>query len=426
MKGAEYLLHGYCSSGYPLPLTRHGVRYTLQRYQGAHKNEFTLRSENGTVYLFENNILKQKWQENEKGVKSETFIAYKNGRAHFSQQFKEIYEKRDFSRIVNHKRGLRLEITSVTTDYVIFHGMFDDKHQKDGWGIEFDEESGNVVLEGIWSNGVLKEVIRCFNGNVMTELKRNGADSLDPTKRIPIYVGGFRYDEDNERFIREGKGCLIDEKTGIATRECEWRDGKEVSGRDLYEGWYDPKSANAFTVSSLPKPYSNPQYDNPLRKFSKPKGLDNLSLTLQDMIIASNSYNDLDLFDIGQYKLLRSIEIGDDCFQSVKTFKIDGLTRLKSIKIGSHSFTEAEQSFLNAAHTFKEWEKIKNECKSFRITMCQSLESIEIGPNSFSDFGGEFELANLYSLQSIKIGQIDKDSNNFLWSSFVVHGIAVT
>ena len=53
----------------------------------------------------------------------------------------------------------------------------------------------------------------------MTELKRNESDSLDPVKRIPMYVGGYRYDEDNEAFVREGVGCLIDEKTGIATRE---------------------------------------------------------------------------------------------------------------------------------------------------------------------------------------------------------------
>ena len=85
------------------------------------------------------------------------------------------------------------------------------------------------------------EVIRCFNGDVMTELIRNGSDSLDPVKRIPIYVGGFRYDEDNETFIREGKGSLIDEKSGIAIRESEWKDGKEVSGVNLHGGWYDPK-----------------------------------------------------------------------------------------------------------------------------------------------------------------------------------------
>ena len=75
----------------------------------------------------------------------------------------------------------------------------------------------------------------------MTELKRNESDSLDPVKRIPMYVGGYRYDEDNEVFVREGVGCLIDEKTGIAIRESKWKDGNEVCGRDLYDGWYDPK-----------------------------------------------------------------------------------------------------------------------------------------------------------------------------------------
>ena len=53
-----------------------------------------------------------------------------------------------------------------------------------------------MVADGIWSKGKLIEEIRCFNGGVMTELKRNGSDSLDPMKRIPIYVGGFRYDEE--------------------------------------------------------------------------------------------------------------------------------------------------------------------------------------------------------------------------------------
>ena len=57
-------------------------------------------------------------------------------------------------------------------------------------------ERGNMIAEGIWSKGNLIEEIQCFNGGVMTELKRNGSDSLDPTKRIPIYVGGFCYDED--------------------------------------------------------------------------------------------------------------------------------------------------------------------------------------------------------------------------------------
>ena len=134
-----------------------------------------------------------------------------------------------------------MEIWSAKTGHLLYHGEYNERRMKEGWGIEYDEESGNEAVEGMWSKGRLIEVIRCFNGDTMTELKRNGSDSLDPTKRIPIYVGGYRYDEDNETFVREGKGCLIDEETGIATRECEWKDGKEVRGVNLYGGWYDPK-----------------------------------------------------------------------------------------------------------------------------------------------------------------------------------------
>ena len=39
------------------------------------------------------------------------------------------------------------------------------------------------------------------------------------------------------------------------------------------------------------------------------------------------------------------IEIGNDCFGSVQTFKIDGLNRLKSIKIGINSFTQNKNSY---------------------------------------------------------------------------------
>ena len=193
------------------------------------------------MFLYESNVLKQQWQEIEKDKKSEEFIRYKNGRVDFCQRFEYILEQMNSKRIVYHKRGLRMEIWSAKTGHLMYHGEYNERQMKEGWGIEYDEESGNEAVEGIWSKGKLKEVIRCFNGDTMTELKRNGEDSLDPTKRIPIYVGGFRYDEDNETFIREGKGCLIDEYSGTAYRESEWKDGKEVSQIILKGGWYDPK-----------------------------------------------------------------------------------------------------------------------------------------------------------------------------------------
>ena len=221
LKGAEYLLDGYISESTSKTLIKNGIQYEVQFYQGKHKNEFTMRSPLGNVFLYENNVLKQNWQENEKKVKISEFITYKNGRVDFFQRFEDIFEQRDNNRIVNHKKGCRMEIWSSKTGHLIYHGETNEKRQKEGWGIEYDEESGRVVIEGIWNKGTLIEVTRCFNEDAMTELNRNGKDSLDPVKRIPIYVGGFRYDEDTETFVREGKGCLIDAKTGIATRECE-------------------------------------------------------------------------------------------------------------------------------------------------------------------------------------------------------------
>ena len=125
-----------------------------------------------------------------------------------------------------------------------------------------------------------------------------------------------------------------------------------------------------------------------------------------------------------RFTQIESIEIGDDCFGSVQTFQIDGLNRLKIIKIGNNSFTHVKGS---------DWDNNNNnvnsrandKSKSFHILNCESLESIDIGEYSFSDFAGEFELKNLPKLQSIQIGTKGKDSYNFYYSSFVIRGIDV-
>ena len=118
------------------------------------------------------------------------------------------------------------------------------------------------------------------------------------------------------------------------------------------------------------------------------------------------------IFDISRFTLLESLEIGDDSFGSIETFLINDLPKLRNLKIGSNSFTQVKYD-----------EIARNESKSFHILNCESLESIEIGVNSFSDFGGEFELKDLPSLKSLKIGSFEMDSRNFLCSSFIIRGM---
>ena len=138
-----------------------------------------------------------------------------------------------------------------------------------------------------------------------------------------------------------------------------------------------------------------------------------MNSSITSIVLPDWTCNDVDYraFDFSRFTLLESIEIGNHCFESVKTFNIDGLNRLKSLKIGNNSFTQQKNSYGN------------DKSKLFHILNCESLESIQIGEYSFSDFGGEFELKNLPQLQSIQIGIIGSISFNFGYCSFVIRGI---
>ena len=145
--------------------------------------------------------------------------------------------------------------------------------------------------------------------------------------------------------------------------------------------------------------------------------LKSMDMNVANLIISSNSCNELNSLNLNEYRYLKSIEIGDDCFENVDVFKIDGLKRLKSLKIGINSFTHLKSD------DKWDYDKTNNPNRSFSILNCIELESIEIGIYSFSDYGGGFELKNLPKLSTIKIGEIGRDSYNFYYCSFVIQGI---
>ena len=120
---------------------------------------------------------------------------------------------------------------------------------------------------------------------------------------------------------------------------------------------------------------------------------------------------DCTLLDFSRFIVVESIEIGDYCFASVETFRIDGLNQLKNVKIGDNSFTQKRSNCENG------------KLGSFQILNCELLELIEIGKYSFDNFAAQFELKNLPKLRSIQIGDINGKSNNFSYSSFVIQGI---
>ena len=99
--------------------------------------------------------------------------------------------------------------------------------------------------------------------------------------------------------------------------------------------------------------------------------------------------HDLSVFDIDCLKGIERLEIGNDCFEKVNRFEIDGLNELETIIIGQNSF-------------FLDDDDDTREGSSCLIMNCDQLSDINIGYRSFYWYES-FELKNLPSLISIQL-----------------------
>ena len=131
LKGSEFLLDGYLTLGEPKKMKIGGYNYILNRYQGDHKDEYTLKKDN-KVCLFKNGILKMIYEVGEEEAPIGEFTRFENGRVTFVQSFDDILDNRNSNRIVNHVRGERLEIYSHESDHLIYHGEFNEKREREG------------------------------------------------------------------------------------------------------------------------------------------------------------------------------------------------------------------------------------------------------------------------------------------------------
>ena len=229
-----------------------------------------------------------------------------------------------------------------------------------------DEKEGKIGIPFGYGEMYDDDGLLMYKG-IMINWKRFGHGTSYHDNGLKEYEG---YWCDDNRF---GSGIVFD-RSGKLVNECFWVNGIE-SDIEEYEG-------NGSEPLNI--------------------GIKHLKLTNNCVLVG---------LDVSLLLNLESIEIGNECIGSVKTFQIDELNRLKTIKIGNNSFTKNIDWFGN------------DSSKSFHILNCESLESIQIGEYSFSEFAGVFELKNLPQLQSIQIGTIGNESYNFHYSSFVIRGI---
>ena len=113
------------------------------------------------------------------------------------------------------------------------------------------------------------------------------------------------------------------------------------------------------------------------------------------LTVTANSCNDNTMYtvDLSSFKFLRSVVIGDNCFNYVPMLTIVGLNWLESVNIGYYTFVyPGMQSLL--------------EGSSFKIVNCPRLKSLYIRGNSCYRYNW-FELAQLPQLKSIVMGFYD-------------------
>ena len=116
-----------------------------------------------------------------------------------------------------------------------------------------------------------------------------------------------------------------------------------------------------------------------------------IQLNPSNLTIPNNAFNSnsISALVISNVTSIRRIEIGDNSFNRVREFELNGLSELESVVIGKESFRIGDS------------ERSDGAC---RIVNCPKLKSIQIGYRSFNDYH-LLELSTLPYLQSIDIGQ---------------------
>ena len=281
----------------------------------------------------------------------------------FMNQGFVVNEQKVLKVLGNHQIG-HISYSEQQSTRVVEEGIVDLDHGSRFEGLVLtDEKEGKIGIPFGYGEMYDNDGILLYKG-IMINWKRFGYGTSYHDNGFIEYEG---YWCDDNRF---GSGKVYD-RYGKLVNECEWINGIE-SDID-YEG-------NGSEPLNI--------------------GMKHLKLTNNCVLVDWN---------VSWFLNLESMVIGDYCFKSVQTFKIDGLNRLKTIRISKNSFTQNEYG--------------DDSSKSFHILNCESLESIRFCRYSFSDFAGEFELKNLPKLISIQIGTPRRRSNNFHNSSFVIRGI---
>ena len=280
--------------------------------------------------------------------------------------------------------------------------------KRDGEGYAYDEESGRVLIHGVWKNDELFQILQEFESeNEMIEYEvTGGMENVSVLNRRPVYEGGYTYNESSEKYIRHGMGNLIDVDSGAAKNECEWVNGGLRDSVDLFGGWYvkgreeDSLWNHRNEVKEL---------EAAIHSWMEWQAL---SKSVTEVVVSSSCCNkeSINVLDLSELKKLKRIEIGNDCFEFVNEVKLIGLSELQSVVVGMSSFTQ---------HKYRDGD---DPNRHFYLKNCPKLKSLRISRFSFSDYT-VCEIENVDALEDVCIGIMDERSDNFYHASLVLRSV---
>ena len=130
-------------------------------------------------------------------------------------------------------------------------------------------------------------------------------------------------------------------------------------------------------------------------------------------MIGDGSFNSITGFSISSLPSLETLEFGNDCFNAFSSqVTFNDFPELLSLKIGNNSFYNEDSN------------KLIN--RPFYINNNSKLLSIEIGEYSFGNYNGDFKVMSNPKLQSLTIGSIENESNNFMYvRNIFIEGIRI-
>ena len=370
-------------------------------YQGEHCDEYLVREvKSGRCSLFYKGIIQLSWKE-VGGVKVGGFTVYEKGKALRSENWNGLGGK-EHRCIENCKNGLELVAEG---NGVVYRGGFDDVEsmKREGRGMEFDEKSGRVLRCGVWKNDELFQIEKeCESEEVMIEYTIDeGMENVSLLNRHPVYEGGYVFDEEKREVLRNGYGCEIE--GGVGVKEGVWERGVLKESVELFEGWYVKRGEKEVLKEVHDEVLKVDDLRVEIHNWNE---WENVNKSVTQLVIPANCCNEAEwsMFDVSGLKWLKSIEIGDECFENVNEVKLIGLNRLERVVIGQNCFTKEKNSCGNDPN------------RHFYLKNCERLRELRMGRYSFSDYS-VCVIENVPSLEVIEMGELNRNSSNFYYAS---------